>query len=67
MQSQPPNTGSGFSTPAQFRAKLGTYLSGVLIGFTMLGLIYFMKHLATQSQQADAAQAPAPTQPETQP
>ena len=63
---QPPNTGSEFSTPAQFRSKLGTYLSGVLIGFTLLGMIYFMKHLATQSQQADATQ-PAATSPEPQP
>ncbi len=63
---QPPNTGSEFSTPAQFRSKLGSYLSGVVIGFTLLGMIYFMKHLATQNQQADAAQ-PTATTPESQP
>lgn len=41
------------STPAQFRSKLGTYLSGVAIGFTMLGIIYLFKHQATQRQQAE--------------
>ncbi len=67
---QPPNTGSGLSTPAQFRSKLGSYLSGVVIGFTLLGMIYFMKYRMTQRQQPPAAQPPAPTAPitpETQP
>ncbi len=64
---QPPNSGNGFSTPAQFRSKLGSYLSGIVIGFTLLGMIYFMKHLATQSQQSPDAQLPTPTEMETTP
>lgn len=54
-------TSSNRSTPAQFRSKLGTYLTGVMIGFILLGMIYYQKHLATQRQQreqeARAAQA----------
>lgn len=41
-----------FSTPTQFRSKLGTYLTGVIIGFLLLGAIYYQKHLATKYQQA---------------
>lgn len=41
-----------FSTPAQFRSKLGTYLTGVIIGFLLLGAIYYQKHLASKYQQA---------------
>lgn len=64
---QLPNSGNGLSTPAQFRSKLGTYLSGVVIGFTLLGMIYFMKHLATQGQQDADANHPTTTETETQP
>ncbi len=63
----PTTTNNGLSTPAQFRAKLGSYLTGVIIGFTMLGLIYFMKHLATQGQPIPNAQQPVPTEMETTP
>jgi len=47
-----PNSHNPSSTPAQFRSKLGTYLTGVAIGFTMLGVIYFFKHQASQREQA---------------
>lgn len=46
-------TSSNRSTPAQFRSKLGTYLTGVMIGFILLGMIYYQKHLATQRQQRE--------------
>ena len=49
---RPPDSNNPSSTPAQFRSKLGTYLSGVAIGFMMLGIIYFFKHKATQREQA---------------
>jgi hypothetical protein len=45
------------STPAQFRSKLGTYLSGVFIGFVLLGLIYYQKHLANKRIQAETESA----------
>ena len=51
---QPPNTSSGFSTPAQFRSKLGTYLTGVIIGLVFLGVVYYQKHLSMQRLQANA-------------
>ena len=63
----PTTTDNGLSTPAQFRAKLGSYLTGVIIGFTLLGLIYFMKHLATQGQPAPGTVPPIPTEMETTP
>lgn len=47
-----PDSNNPSSTPAQFRSKLGTYLTGVAIGFLMLGMIYFFKHQATQREQA---------------
>ncbi|MBL4698523.1 MAG: hypothetical protein JKX70_06800 [Phycisphaerales bacterium] len=64
---QPPNSNNEYSTPAQFRSKLGSYLTGIVIGFTLLGMIYFMKHLATQSQQSPNAQQPVPTEMEATP
>ena len=64
---QLPDSNNEYSTPAQFRRKLGSYLTGVIIGFTLLGMIYFMKHLATQSQQSPEAQIPTPTEMEASP
>ena len=64
---QLPNSENGLSTPAQLRSKLGSYLSGVIIGFILLGMIYFMKHLATQNQQSPSMQQAAPTEMETTP
>lgn len=67
MQSdQLPNSGSGFSTPAQFRSKLGAYLTGTVIGFLILGSIYYQKHLMTQRIQANA-QAEAENDAQAQP
>jgi len=69
----PPSTNNNRSTPAQFKSKLGTYLTGVVIGFLLLGSIYYQKHLATQRIEANAqadtdAQAqPASTGTEVQP
>ena len=40
------------STPAQFRSKLGTYLTGVAIGFIFLGIVYYFKSLAVEREQA---------------
>jgi hypothetical protein len=51
---QPPPTNNNRSTPAQFRSKLGTYLTGILIGFMILGSIYYQKYLATQRLEAQA-------------
>ena len=68
MQTDQPTTPKNeYSTPAQFRSKLGSYLTGIVIGFTLLGMIYFMKHLATQSQQSPNAQQPVPTEMEATP
>ena len=53
------------STPAQFRAKLGTYLSGVAIGFILLGMIYFFKAQAVKREQAEQARAQQQQQQET--
>ncbi len=49
MQQSPNNE---FSTPSQFRSKLGSYLTGVIIGFLLLGTIYLQKHFAMQREQA---------------
>jgi uncharacterized membrane protein len=54
MSSSSPHNPS--STPAQFRSKLGTYLTGVAIGFVFLGFVYFFKHQATKREQASAEQ-----------
>ena len=59
-----PDSHNPSSTPAQFRSKLGTYLTGVAIGFMMLGIIYFFKHLATQRQQAEFEQTQSTQQPQ---
>jgi len=67
----PPNDNR--STPAQFRSKLITYLTGVAIGFTLLGGIYYQKHRATQrlqkQKQSEQAQQPTdqPTTPASEP
>lgn len=47
-----PGADNNRSTPAQFRSKLGTYLTGVAIGFILLGSIYFFKSRAVQREQA---------------
>lgn len=44
------------STPAQFRSKLGTYLTGVAIGFLFLGMVYFFKYQASQRERAQRQQ-----------
>lgn len=44
------------STPAQFRSKLGTYLTGVAIGFGFLGMVYYFKHQATLRDRAQRQQ-----------
>jgi hypothetical protein len=61
----PPDAQNPSSTPAQFRSKLGTYLMGVAIGFTMLGMIYLFKHQATQRQQAEFERTQQQQQQET--
>ncbi|MCA9303372.1 MAG: hypothetical protein KC996_04555 [Phycisphaerales bacterium] len=50
-----PTTNNNRSTPAQLRSKLGTYLTGVAIGFILLGAIYYQKHRATQRYNAEKA------------
>lgn len=54
---RPSSSHNPSSTPAQFRSKLGTYLTGVAIGFTLLGVIYFFKHQAEQRELAKQEQA----------
>ena len=44
------------STPAQFRSKLGTYLTGVAIGFIFLGMVYIFKYQASQRERAQRQQ-----------
>ncbi len=51
--SSTPPVDSNRSTPTQLRSKLGTYLTGVAIGFFLLGTFYYQKHKATQRQQAN--------------
>ncbi len=53
-----PSQNNARSTPAQFRSKLGTYLTGVAIGFTFLGMVYYFKAQAVKrdQQQRQAAQ-----------
>lgn len=53
---RPPASDNPNSTPAQFRSKLGTYLTGVVIGFAMLGMIYFFKHQAVERERAQEQQ-----------
>ncbi|MDF1808700.1 MAG: hypothetical protein P1U42_03300 [Phycisphaerales bacterium] len=55
-QKREPDFNSNRSTPSQFRSKLGTYLTGVFIGFLILGGIYYQKHLATKRLDAQRAQ-----------
>lgn len=62
---QLPNQNNEYSTPAQFKAKLGSYLTGIIIGFALLGMIYLMKNIATQP--APNAQQSTPTEMETTP
>ena len=64
---QLPKSNNEYSTPTQLRAKLGSYLSGVIIGFMLLGMIYYMKHLATQSPQSSDTQQSTPTEMESTP
>lgn len=71
-----PSPDDNRSTPAQFRSKLTTYLTGVMIGFMMLGIIYYFKHLAVeqahasqsgQTQQQVEQQSPPGPMPASQP
>lgn len=69
-----PSQSNNRSTPAQFRSKLGTYLTGVAIGFIILGAIYYQKHRATQrlqaqkqAEQSDQSNLPTPSATETSP
>ena len=48
-----PNSGSEYSSPRQFKSKLGTYLTGVVIGLLFLAMVYTMKTMAVQSRQAE--------------
>tara|TARA_R110002072_G_scaffold42064_21_gene119055 strand:- start:369174 stop:369410 length:237 start_codon:yes stop_codon:yes gene_type:complete len=48
-----PNSGSEYSSPRQFKSKLGTYLTGVVIGLLFLAMVYTMKAMAVQSRQAE--------------
>ncbi len=48
-----PNSGSEYSSPRQFKSKLGTYLTGVVIGLLFLAMIYTMKAMAVQGRQAE--------------
>jgi hypothetical protein len=54
MSAQTPHNPS--STPTQFRSKLGTYLTGVAIGFGFLGMVYYFKYQASQREKAQRAQ-----------
>lgn len=60
----PSNPSDNRSTPAQFRSKLGTYLTGVAIGFLLLGLVYYFKARAVEREQARQQDSSA-TQQET--
>ncbi len=60
-----PDPSANRSSPTQFRSKLATYLTGVMIGFLMLGMIYYFKHLAVEREKHDRAQQT--TQPATRP
>ncbi len=44
------------STPSSFRSKLGSYCTGLAIGFILLGFFMYQKH---RSEQQDAAQQQA--------
>lgn len=50
------NTHNPASTPAQFRSKLGTYLTGVAIGFLFLGMVSLLKYQASQRERAQRQQ-----------
>lgn len=52
------------STPAKFRSKLGAYLTGVAIGFALLGTVYYFKARAVEREQA-RQQESSKTQQET--
>lgn len=41
------------STPSSFRSKLGSYCTGLAIGFILLGFFMYQKH---RSEQQDAVQ-----------
>lgn len=63
MQSDPNlHSSSEYSTPRQFKSKLGTYLTGVVIGLLFLAMVYTMKSLAVQSRQAEVLGGGAGTQ-----
>ena len=53
----------GRQSPAKFREKLGVYLTGVAIGFVLLGFFSYMKNQAKQNQ-AVTPQQDAPSQPD---
>lgn len=56
---------SDFRTPSAFRQRLGYYVTGLAIGFLMLGVMWYIKAQAKAHQdaarQATPAQPPAPT------
>mgnify|MGYP003630631697 FL=1 len=39
------------STPSSFRSKLGSYCTGLVIGFILLGFFMFQKHLSEKRTQ----------------
>ena len=62
---------SEFRTPSAFRQRLGYYLTGLAIGFLMLGVMWWIKAQAKAHQdaarQAMPAQTPEPTPAPTSP
>lgn len=62
---------SEFRTPSAFRQRLGYYVTGLAIGFLMLGVMWYIKAQAKAHQdaarQATPAKTPAPVPPPTSP
>lgn len=50
------NPNSDTQSPSRFRQKLGVYLSGVAIGFLLLGFFMYQKHRAEQASSQDPSQ-----------
>jgi len=56
-----PEREPGTQSPSKFREKLGMYLTGVAIGFLLLGFFMYQKHRAQQaSAQGTPQTEPAP-------
>jgi len=39
------------STPSSFRSKLGSYCTGLAIGFILMGFFFYQKHRSQQRSQ----------------